>query len=586
MKLFRENVQWRVQDFKSIEKAEISLEEGVINLLAGMNSSGKSSLLQSLLLVAQNAKSQGNLLLNGPLVRLGTADEITREGQETIKLSVGFPLAGEKYWAKYEFQGAPDAEDEIRVKSLTIFRVGDADSPEHHAQPIVELVSTPSKTSNKDIQSIHNHSIFDESVVLRIKQFEGTEPKDPRAYVEFLGLSPVTLHKFPKPGENSKDLRGRLLTLLAGSPDPNADAKGEPRIRDVELLVWMRLSELERSDLKSYGLDPSTMEGFPRRRLGSRPRHIFAQKDLKKISQIVADRTDFEWYVVDLRADLDRRDRFPIFARHALADSVWELEHQHTVKFLRRVSEVVAGVSNSVNYLGPLRDEPRVLWANFSSDLSGLPVGIKGEYTAQLLRESHRKVVHRTFEGKKVEQTISGAVSYWLDVLNLATSVKARSRGGLGVSMQVEIGASERSLTSVGVGVSQALPVIIAVLTARKGSIVMLEQPELHLHPATQSGLADFLLKARPDLTLMVETHSEALITRIRRRKAESDLTVDRVRILFVEKDEGCSKFEELSLTKWGDLKWWPKGFLDDGSDLRALMEAKFKMMEAPDAGA
>lgn len=582
----RENVQWRVEDFKSIEKAEISLEEGVVNLLAGMNSAGKSSLLQSLLLLAQNKNSQGNLLLNGPLVRLGTAGEIIREGQETIKLSVGLPLERESFWAKYELEGAPDAEDEVRVTSLTIIRAGDDPSLESQCQPVVELVSSPSKSSNKDIQSIHDHSIFDESVVLRIKQFEGTEPKDPRAYVEFLGLSPVALHKFPKPDENSKDLRGRLQKVLSGSPDPSIGTEDELRMRHVEFLVWMRLSELGKGDLKSYGLDPSTVGDFPRRRRGTRPSRVIARKDLKKVSQIVADHTGFEWYVVDLRAGLDQRDRFPTIANHALADTVLELQHQHTVKFLRRVAEVIAVISNSINYLGPLRDEPRVLWANFSSDLSGLPVGIKGEYTAQLLRESHRKVTHCTVEGKKVEQSISGAVSYWLDVLNLATSVRARSRGGLGVSMQVEIGTSERNLTSVGVGVSQALPVIIAVLTARKGSIVMLEQPELHLHPATQSALADFLLKARPDLSLMVETHSEALITRIRRRKAESDLTVDRVRILFVEKEKGRSKFKELSLTKWGDLKWWPKGFLDDGSDLRALMEAKFKMMELLDAGA
>ena len=572
-----ESVFWRIEDFKSIKQAELCLDGGAVNLLAGMNSSGKSSLIQSLLLAAQNLKSQGNLVLNGPLVRLGTAKETIREGQETIKLSVGFLFGEKKFWAKYELEGDPEAADEIRVKSLRISRVSDERDSGEEETHIVELSSKPSKSFKQDRQEIHGGSVFEHSVILRIKRFGSGEQIDPRSYVEFVGLIPVAMHKFPKPQESQKDLAIRLQKFLAGELGQAGDRKSGLRTRSLEFLLWMQLNEMSDDEMEEYGLEPplvsALMEGWKKQGFGP----SIGKKALKNISYAVADRLKVDSYVIELRGHLSRKGRGWGMSRDAKVSVVWELQHQQTVDILKRVAEVVTKISSSINYLGPLRDEPRVLWANFSGDKAGLPVGMKGEYTAQLLRESHRKIAFNTASGNLVEEPLLAAVNHWLGALNLANGVKAESEGGLGVSMQVEVSSAERNLTSVGVGVSQALPVIIAVLTAPPRSVIMLEQPELHLHPATQSRLADFLMRARTDLTIIVETHSEALVTRIRRRKAEGEDIADRVYIYFVEKIDGCSNFEKLTLTKTGDLEWWPKGFLDDGSDLRALVEAKLR---------
>jgi len=85
--------------------------------------------------------------------------------------------------------------------------------------------------------------------------------------------------------------------------------------------------------------------------------------------------------------------------------------------------------------------------------------------------------------------------------------------------------------------------------------------------------LADFLLTARPDPTLIVETHSEAFLTRIRRRVAEGAVKPSQVIVTFVEPSEDGALSRNLELTKFGDLSEWPAGFLsgveEDASAIR-----------------
>ena len=105
----------------------------------------------------------------------------------------------------------------------------------------------------------------------------------------------------------------------------------------------------------------------------------------------------------------------------------------------------------------------------------------------------------------------------------------------------------------------------------------MTEQPELHLHPATQANLADFLLVSRPDVCVVVETHSEAIVTRVRRRTAEKRAETGDVNLIFVETEEenGGARTRSIEITGDGEIVEWPEGFLDDGADLREIMKIR-----------
>jgi hypothetical protein len=135
----------------------------------------------------------------------------------------------------------------------------------------------------------------------------------------------------------------------------------------------------------------------------------------------------------------------------------------------------------------------------------------------------------------------------------------------------------ELSLRDVGTGVSQVMPVVIAALIPGD-TIVTIEQPELHIHPALQVKLGDlFLSRIQKDPVLFIlETHSEHLLLRIMRRMretAEGKLPDGRspvypkdVIVLFVEPDDSRTIIREMPLNERGELvKAWPGGFFEEG---------------------
>lgn len=115
----------------------------------------------------------------------------------------------------------------------------------------------------------------------------------------------------------------------------------------------------------------------------------------------------------------------------------------------------------------------------------------------------------------------------------------------------------------VGTGVSQLLPVVVLALDAQR-SLVAIEQPELHLHPALQTELGDLFVESalRRSNTLLIETHSEHLILRLLRRIRETTLRPDQVSVIYVENGEQGMKLSQLRIDESGEfIDRWPKGF-------------------------
>jgi predicted ATPase len=110
----------------------------------------------------------------------------------------------------------------------------------------------------------------------------------------------------------------------------------------------------------------------------------------------------------------------------------------------------------------------------------------------------------------------------------------------------------------------------VLCLLAKPGSLVLLEQPELHLHPAVQQRLGDFLLAcARSGRQLLVETHSEYLIARLRFRAVEdrTDRTRDQFTVVFAKRDDrGRTRFESAFANRYGAIDW-PPGFFDQSQE-------------------
>jgi predicted ATPase len=136
------------------------------------------------------------------------------------------------------------------------------------------------------------------------------------------------------------------------------------------------------------------------------------------------------------------------------------------------------------------------------------------------------------------------------------------------------------NVANMGEGISQLLPIIARVLTTPSGGALLVEQPELHLHPAAQADLADLFIAGAQsgNRQYIVETHSEHLLLRLRRRIADSTIAPADVAVLYVERGAKSSSVRSLDLNSSGEFEDWPKGFFDERyREALAIMEATRK---------
>ena len=121
------------------------------------------------------------------------------------------------------------------------------------------------------------------------------------------------------------------------------------------------------------------------------------------------------------------------------------------------------------------------------------------------------------------------------------------------------------SVADVGFGVSQVLPVLVALLVAEPGQLVYIEQPELHLHPRAQVKLAEIIADAaNRGVRVVIETHSDLLLLGIQTLVAKGELATDKVILhWFTRDDEGITHINNTELEKDGGFSdsAWPEDF-------------------------
>ena len=239
---------------------------------------------------------------------------------------------------------------------------------------------------------------------------------------------------------------------------------------------------------------------------------------------------------------------------------------------------------SSIAYLGPLREYPKrsYLWAGESPE----SVGQKGELAIPALLASRTK--RDIYRPGKKKQTAEERVAEWLKDIRLIESFSLRPIAANRKDYEVRVRKTKDSpevlITDVGFGVSQILPVLVLCYYVPQGSIILLEQPEIHLHPFVQSALADVLIDVVKNrkIQIIVESHSEHLLRRLQRRIAEEKIQADDVALYFCQIENGTSQVEQLNVDLFGNITNWPKDFFgDELGDLMAMTEAAIKRQGA-----
>ena len=233
----------------------------------------------------------------------------------------------------------------------------------------------------------------------------------------------------------------------------------------------------------------------------------------------------------------------------------------------------------SVFYLGPLRAYPerQYTWAGAQP----LDMGQAGEFAIDALLAA-RERGEKISRGKGHRRlTLEQYVAHWLKNLGLIHEFRVESVGEGSQIFQVKVRKTPRSeevlITDVGFGVSQILPVLVLCFYVPEGSTVILEQPEIHLHPAVQSGLADVLIDAwqKRRVQILLESHSEHLLRRLQRRIAEKTVSKDDIGLFFCGTDARGSRITKLTLDLFGNVTNWPKDFFgDEFGEIAAMTRA------------
>lgn len=235
----------------------------------------------------------------------------------------------------------------------------------------------------------------------------------------------------------------------------------------------------------------------------------------------------------------------------------------------------------NIHYLTPLRGYPQ---RSYLLDHETQDVGVSGEFTPYIIQKFKDRKVNGFYPPKddKIKKIVykvglEDSIQKWMEYLKLGRYTISKT------DEAVQLKVKEYNVSNVGFGVSQVLPIIVSGLTENDGETLLLEQPEIHLHPAAQMNMADFLLSmAVNGKCAIVETHSDHIINRVVRRIMEDPSLRDKVKIYFVDQDtEGLSSIQDIQVDEVdGAVCDNPNFFFQFASETEKIIDVGYRNLQ------
>lgn len=238
---------------------------------------------------------------------------------------------------------------------------------------------------------------------------------------------------------------------------------------------------------------------------------------------------------------------------------------------------------HSLAYLGPLRSRAERLysWTGVEPE----SVGYSGESTVPAILAARGRTLN--LRPKAHLRPFDEVIARELKKMGLVEEFRvgrvSEQREEYEVKLRARGSKDWVDLPDVGFGVSQVLPVLVQCFYAPPGSIIIMEQPEIHLHPRAQAALADVMIDTiksgeagtQRNIQLIIETHSEHFLRRLQRRIAEDEVPQDDVSAYFADISSTPAVLTPLDVDLFGNIRNWPEGFFgDEMEDMIAQSEA------------
>ncbi len=626
--------KWKVSNFKSI-RDETELDITPLTIFAGANSSGKSTFLQPMLLVAQTLAhrvTSRSVVLNGSLTRLGQFNDLRSLNSDIEPISIGWTVQPHRYahgrgtvpGQRLPRYYAPSRHVLSSVSCDIAFDAEVSGGQMEIAQIQPRLLSTKLSVTTREGDR-DDHRYFIDVNLANVTESEANErwigasdseeiQASLKYDVEVDHLSMAEIHdEFVTAELAGCNLDHFLPERLSVRVDRvTEDAKtiidtlgGERLPSSIMRRVYRARNFFVPKKVMDFILGPSG--GINKEARASFSEEIIRAEIRQSSKPAPTDSTSLDVFIEayrrilpplrrEIRDGLADNQDFEPLVNSAIRE---EREEDLGIESLPAPLAVRDGLrylerffSVSVRYLGPLRDEPKLLYP-LSPTADPSDVGLKGEHTAAVLELHKNREIHyipsSAFSNTGIDPqpifcSLQDAVVDWLQYLGVSEGVDSQDRGKLGHELTVQISGANRShdLTHVGVGVSQVLPILVASLISEQDTALIFEQPELHLHPKVQTLLGDFLLSlTQLGKQCILETHSEHLINRIRFRIAaagEQNLWKEAVKVYFVERPTASSKFREVEINEFGAILDWPEGFFDQSQrEAEEILRASMK---------
>jgi predicted ATPase len=355
--------------------------------------------------------------------------------------------------------------------------------------------------------------------------------------------------------------------------------KGKSNEETIEFSILFDKNFLSRKNINYLSVNlvfkkPSTfqnislMEGNP---LLSAMEIKFQRKDdeIKDINLQLIDKKDLNIY--EIKGNLEQG--YTTINNLVLSPIIYSDIHKKERKLASSDYEIIADYlklinSRNLHYLKAYRVDDYIH--------SGKNIlGISGEHTAEIIGNNwNLNTNYRDPNGQPVKFSVK--FEEWIKQL-LGKQFRLEPKkeiNGYKIIIEETDNKKKFELFQVGFGISQILPILTLLLTSKENDIILIENPEIHLHPKLQADLVDlFIFAMEANRKLIIETHSDHIINRIRLRIKQNNVLREKINIYFFEKEEYC-KYQEIEIGEKGNLDYWPKDFFDQSyNDLLDLIK-------------
>lgn len=573
-----------IENFKSyVEKQFIHISD--LSVLLGANSSGKSTALQALLTMKQTIECNSpdeELLLSGKYVALGDFDDVISDSKaDCFSLAVVLEeneksensIENDKFKIAWKFKRADDGIS-AKLDSLSIiFR---------------DLTLSFKRVNNLQYMYINGkRSPFS-------------------AKISNLIISKYYVHYDVEFNDRLADLLNELSKELLPKKSITVQTDQLIGLKEIESFYFKLMDRIQtdgntRSDLKNHSeaaekvedlLDKFCEQELPGFESISRiiPKELRLRildmalssfGTLKNINSILNKYDKFLSNYTSNEHDIDKykgkmeigNNPFWSFNRDGeKRDDLTQLKF--AIDFY---NSFLKNILSKVFFVGPIRETPKGLY-NIGFETIPKYVGPTGAYFASVLLHENKKEREYILPNRIERCTLSDALAEWMIHLNVASAVDVDKKNLFGFSVSIKNMEQVKSdIMNVGIGTSQVLPVLISVLLSEPDEMLIFEQPELHLHPYSQSRLADMFTEfCKHGRKIILETHSEYFLLRLRYHIVKEHFSQDSTAVNFFQ-NKGGTKVTFANVSGYGNIDY-PEDFIDETQELlNSILEASFE---------